>query len=80
MPRNTKSFTLQQEPRAKVALGSCVFATRLPKSGFGPREDGPLSSGRQSLALGRTDLRSPEDIKRGSENHRKKQGFQSQMH
>lgn len=69
MLRNTKSFTLQQEPRAKVALGSCVFTTRLPKSGFGPREDGPLSSGRQSLVLGRTDLRYHEDINNGCKNH-----------
>lgn len=69
MLRNTKSFTLQQEPRAKVALGSCVFTTRLPKSGFGPREDGPLSSGRQSLVLGRTDLRYHEAINRGCKNH-----------
>lgn len=69
MPRNTKSFTLQQEPRAKVALGSCVFTTRLPKNGFGPREDGPLSSGRQSVVLGRTDLRYHEDINRGRKNH-----------
>lgn len=69
MPRNTKSFTLQQEPRAKVALGSFVFTTRLPKSGFGPREDGPLSSGRQSVVLGRTDLRYHEAINRGCKNH-----------
>ena len=69
MPRNTKSFTLQHEPRAKVALGSCVFTTRLPKNGFGPREDGPLSSGRQSIVLGRTDLRYHEDINRGCKNH-----------
>lgn len=69
MLRNTKSFTLQQEPRATFALGSCVFTTRLPKSGFGPREDGPLSSGRQSLVLGRSDLRYHEAINRGCKNH-----------
>ena len=69
MPRNTKSFTLQQEPRAKVALGSCVFTTRLPKSDFGPREDGPLSSGRQSVVLGRTNLRYHEAINRDCKNH-----------
>lgn len=73
MPRNIKSFTLQQEPRAKVALGSCVFTTRLPKNVFGPREEGPLSSGRQSIVLGRTDLRYHEDINRGCKNHEGRQ-------